>query len=96
MAKPFPVSLDQKTRWWSASNGHATIARMTPLHADNAARWLCKNATTLLAQTELQRDEVSARRMAEILADPEGEMQKTPLYQALLARAAATNKGPLW
>lgn len=86
--------LDQRTTWVSGTGARHRIASMPRGHADNAASWLLGNAVSLLAARELAAGDVDATRLAEILADPQEQMRRTPLHQALVARAA--NPAPTW
>lgn len=84
--------LDQKTTWTAANGRKHVIASMDKEHADHAAGWLVTNAVSLLCSRELDLDpdNISPVRLAQILADPSGEMKKTALYRALMARATAS------
>lgn len=87
--------LDQRTTWISGTGTRHRISSMPRAHAENAAAWLRENAVPLLCARELASGaEVTAARLAEVLADPHGQMRLTPLHQALAERAAAPSARP--
>ncbi len=85
--------LDQKSIWIGNYGAIHKVAKMEPLHAENAAAWLARNAVEALMRQELRGDqEITARRIAEILANPRRQISRTKLHKALLKRASQAPK----
>lgn len=79
--------LDQKSIWIGSYGAINKVSKMDPRHAENAAGWLLGNAIESLMRQELRGPrEITAHRIAEILADPRGQIVRTKLYKALTKR----------
>lgn len=77
--------LDQKSVWIGTYGAINKVAKMQPMHAENAAAWLVRNSVEALMRQELRGEqEITARRIAEI--------SRTKLYKALLKRASQAPK----
>lgn len=80
--------LRSKTFWYDSQGRRLTISRMDREHAENAAGWLRINAVSLLMQDLVSGGgPVTPLRIAQVLANPEAEMAKTPLHASLTKRA---------